>query len=411
MKLLKIGAAMLLALLLTFSTVGFGDQTARAATLECDAAIKLPSGWNTPGLDKLERITTFPDNDWHRIFDQEGGINLLALRIQKKDGYAQIGVERWYNQPTKIIVTFDIYFEVKGLGVYRFPSGDFNFTNVNGNYASNAFIMIQPPEALLEVRIGEVRVRPADEPAPSVDSVKLSATSLSLLKGKSAQLEASVWPHDANQAVSWKSSNTKVAKVDSTGLVKAVAAGTATITVTTKEGKKTAKCKVTVKNPIKLTSLGKPPTMFLLVGTSQAIKLTLKPKNATVSPSYSSANSGIASVDADGVVTAHSPGMTKITVKAGGKTQTFSVSTGTIPATAVRLNKTKGSIKRGNSLQLIATIQPETTSPMTIHWSSSDEKIAKVSQEGIVTARKKGTVTITAMTWNGLKATCKITVK
>ena len=410
MKLLKIGTALLLALLLTFSTVRFDHQVALAATLECDTAIKLPNGWDTPGLDKLERITTFTGNDSHVIFHQDG-INQMVLRIQKKDGYAQIGVAVWYSQPTKIAVDADIYLGVNGLGVYKKSFVNFDFTNMSGNYVSAASILIQPPDALVEVRIGEVRVRPADEPAPSVDGVKLSATSLSLLKGKSSQLEASVWPYDANQAVSWKSSNTKVAKVDSTGLVKAVVAGTATITVTTQSGKKTAKCKVTVKNPIKLTSLGKPPTMFLLVGATQAIKLTLSPKNATVSPKYSSANSAIASVDANGVVTARSSGKAAITVKAGGMTQKFTVSVGTIPATNVYLNKAKASIKRNKSLQLSVHTLPELIAPDAITWKTSDDKIAKVSKTGKVTGLRKGTATITAVAWNGKKATCKVTVK
>ena len=412
MKLLKMGTAILLALLLAFSTSPF-DQVALAATLICDEGIKLPNGWNTPGLDQLERITTFTGNDSRTIFHQDG-INQFVLRIQKKDGYAQIGVALWYIQPTKIIIDFDIYFEAKGLGVYRLPCNGNDLTNFSGNQANSAAVLIQPPDALVEIRIGEVRVRPADEPAPTVNSVTLSQSSLSLLKGKTAQLTATVSPDDApNKAVSWKSSNTKVAKVDSDGLVKAVGAGTATITVTTKQGKKTAKCKVTVKKLVALKSISKIKTAYVQVGNTHQVNPVLNPKKADVTLSYASSNPDIASIDENGLIAAHASGTATIKVSAspGGKSQSFTVSTGIVPATAVRLNKTKGSLKRGKSEQLTATMLPEEVSPSALIWKSSNTKIVRVSDAGEITALRKGTATITATTWNGLKATCKITVK
>ncbi|SFC37686.1 lectin-like protein [Butyrivibrio sp. YAB3001] len=78
-------------------------------------------------------------------------------------------------------------------------------------------------------------------------SVKLNVTSKSIAKGKSFTLKATETSVDANEPIIWKSSNTKVAKVSSTGKVTAVGKGTAKITATTKSTKKTATCKVTVK--------------------------------------------------------------------------------------------------------------------------------------------------------------------
>ena len=81
--------------------------------------------------------------------------------------------------------------------------------------------------------------------APS--SVKLNKTSATLVKGKTLQLTATVNPSNvSNKTVTWKSSNTKVATVSSTGKVTAVGKGTATITVTTKVGNKKASSKITV---------------------------------------------------------------------------------------------------------------------------------------------------------------------
>ena len=86
-------------------------------------------------------------------------------------------------------------------------------------------------------------------PTVAVTGVSLNKTTASLEVGESAALSATIAPANAtNKAVTWKSSNTAVATVDTTGKVTGVAAGTATITVTTKDGSKTATCTVTVKH-------------------------------------------------------------------------------------------------------------------------------------------------------------------
>jgi uncharacterized protein YjdB len=96
-----------------------------------------------------------------------------------------------------------------------------------------------------------------------VTGVTVSPTTLSLTVGQTATLTATVSPANAtNKSVTWSSSNTSVATVSSTGVVTAVAAGSATITVTTVDGAKTATCAVTVtaggtttpcSNPIAIT--------------------------------------------------------------------------------------------------------------------------------------------------------------
>ena len=82
-----------------------------------------------------------------------------------------------------------------------------------------------------------------------VTSIKLNKTSVTLKKGNKLTLKAIAYPKNANnRAVVWKSSNKKVATVSSKGVVKAVRNGTATITVTAKDGsKKKAVCKIQVK--------------------------------------------------------------------------------------------------------------------------------------------------------------------
>ena len=87
------------------------------------------------------------------------------------------------------------------------------------------------------------------KPKVAVTGVSLDKTSTSIAKGNTTTLKAIVAPSNAtNREVTWKSSNTNVATVDANGKVKGVKDGSATITVTTKDGAKKATCKVTVKN-------------------------------------------------------------------------------------------------------------------------------------------------------------------
>ena len=97
---------------------------------------------------------------------------------------------------------------------------------------------------------------PGPTPGPvAVTGVSLNKTSTSIAAGQTEQLTATVAPSNAtDQTVSWQTSNPSAATVSSTGLVTGVAAGTATITVTTTDGGKTATCTVTV------TSGGGDPT-------------------------------------------------------------------------------------------------------------------------------------------------------
>ena len=84
-----------------------------------------------------------------------------------------------------------------------------------------------------------------------VSGITLNKTALNLTIGASESLVATISPSNAtNKDVEWTSSNTNVATVDTTGKVTGVSAGSATITVKTKDGAKVATCNVTVKNPV-----------------------------------------------------------------------------------------------------------------------------------------------------------------
>ena len=159
-----------------------------------------------------------------------------------------------------------------------------------------------------------------------VTGISLNQSSISIIKGKTYQLSASIQPSGAsNRNVTWSSSNSNIATVNSSGKVSAKAAGTATITVTTKDGSKTAKCTVTVKNePIKVTGVSLNRSQItLFVGKSENLTAAVKPSNAANKGiTWQSSNTNVATVDSGGRITARAEGTATITVKTNdnGKT-------------------------------------------------------------------------------------------
>ena len=246
-----------------------------------------------------------------------------------------------------------------------------------------------------------------------VTSVKINATSKVIAPGATFQLAA--WPQPTNavnKAVTWSSSNTAVAKVSSTGKVTAVKAGTAMITVKTADGGKTAACKITVKVPVTSVKINA-TAKTIAPGATFQLAAWPQPTNATnKAVTWSSSNTAVAKVSSTGKVTAVKAGTATITVKTadGGKTATCKI-TVKVPVTSVKLNATAKTLNVGKTFQLAAWPQPSNATNKAVTWTSSNTTVATVSSTGLVTAKKKGTATITVKTADGGKtATCKITV-
>lgn len=162
------------------------------------------------------------------------------------------------------------------------------------------------------------------EIAPS--KVTLNTTSLTLDKGSTGQLTATVAPSNAaDKSVTWSSDNTSVATVSSSGLVTAKSAGTATVTVKTSNGK-TAACRVTV-NAIVPTSVSISPTSLTLdEGSTFQLAVTVSPSNAdNRTLTWTSSNTSVATVS-NGLITAVGEGTATITAAThNGKTASCNV--------------------------------------------------------------------------------------
>ena len=181
--------------------------------------------------------------------------------------------------------------------------------------------------------IGPVADNDVVETSVAVEGIKLNKKSVKIGQKGSYQLIATVMPDNAtNKNVVFESSDKKIASVDANGLIKAKKVGSTTVTVTTEDGRYTARCKVKVTKQIKVTG--------------------------------------------------------------------------------VKLKKTSKKLKKGKTYQLKAVVKPSNATIKTVTYKSSNKKVATVSSNGLVTAKKKGTATITVKTKDGkYTAKCKITVK
>jgi len=253
----------------------------------------------------------------------------------------------------------------------------------------------------------------------SVTGVALNHTSLTLTEGETQNLVATVSPSNAsNKDVTWTSNNTNVATVSSSGVVTAKKAGTATITVTTVDGNKTAACSVTVQAavvPVTGVTLDN-TSLTMTEGDTQTLVATIAPSNASNKDvTWSSNNTTVATVSSSGVVTAKKAGTARITVTTadGGKTATCNVTVNArqVPVTGVTLNMNTLVMTEGDTQSLVATVTPTNATNKNVTWSSNNTTVATVSNSGVVTAKKAGSATITVTTEDGGKtASCVVTV-
>lgn len=346
-------------------------------------------------------------------------------------------------------------------------------------------------------------------PVVAVTGVSVSPATVTIGLGTTQQLNATIAPANAtNQNVTWTSSNTSVATVNASGLVSAVAAGTATITVKTVDGNKTATSAITVST-IPVSSVAVSPTSAsLYAGNTQQLTATISPTNATnKNVTWASSNTAIATVNSAGLVTAVAAGSATITATTqdGNKTSsaainvnpntsftvnfykpsnwgtgikiyywsalptgvladaswpgvnmtnsgngwysyTFTNVTSTnlifndgtsqtadlsrnktgwymngtwydsnpgtgIAVTSVSLSPSTAPLNVGGTQQLTPTILPSNATNKSVTYSSNNTAVATVNTSGLITAVANGTATITVSTVDGNKtSTCVVTV-
>lgn len=246
-----------------------------------------------------------------------------------------------------------------------------------------------------------------------VEKIELDKSELSLKKGESASLKATIFPENASdKSLKWGSSDVSVATVDAYGNVKAEGNGEATVFVSSSDGGFTAYCNVKVGTPV--TGISLDPREFTLetIGSSFTVKPVISPEDASdLGVVWESADTKVVSVASDGTVTAIGPGTTtvKATTNDGSFTSNCVVSVKS-PAQHVSLDKTSLKLLEGESGKLTATVYPLNSTQKVLTWVSDAPDVASVDEGGNVTARKAGTATITVKVAENVIAVCKVTV-
>lgn len=244
----------------------------------------------------------------------------------------------------------------------------------------------------IEEQIGHLR--------EAIDSLvkaefKLNQTSATLYSGAAVTLSATT---NLTGDITWKSSDAKVAIVDAKGNVKAVNAGTATITATL--GKVSATFTVTVKNP---SITAKADSSVIYTKSKTTTKINVVKDGVTGNATFRSSNTKVATVSANGTVKAKKAGKVNITVRVGNYKQVVKI---TVKKPTMKLVKSSAKLKKGKKV----TIKVKAAPVSKVTFKSSNKKVATVSSKGVVKAKKKGTATITVKC-NGITKKFKVTVK
>ena len=249
--------------------------------------------------------------------------------------------------------------------------------------------------------------------AKETQSITLNVKSkVTMYVGTSKKITVnSVTPKGSSKKVIYESSNPAVLKVTSSGNMKALTEGQATITVTSASNKKvTKKVKVAVKNLVKNTIEDK---VVIPLDKKKSFKMSLAVKATNLT--FTSSKKSVAVVEKKGVVKAKKAGTARITVKgkkgaAKGAKQTVTVYVAKKSVKRVSLNVKKKVLKPGKTFTLKTKVNPGKAANVVI-FKSSKPSVATVSSKGKVKAVKVGTAKITAITIDGKKkAVCTVVV-
>ncbi|MGI8497955.1 MAG: Ig-like domain-containing protein [Gemmatimonadaceae bacterium] len=254
---------------------------------------------------------------------------------------------------------------------------------------------------------------------PPVASVSAAPLTASLRVGQTTQLTVTALDGSGGtitgRSVFWSSSNTGVATVSSSGVVTALAQGSATI-VAIVEGKNAAAL-ISVQAVAPSSVTVSPVNSSPVIGQTVQLAVTVldaRGNPVTGSPvSWSSSNNSVATVSASGVVTAIATGAATVTATVQGQSASATVDVRAAPVGSIVLTPAIATPFPGGTVQLTSTIKDVNGNPMTgltVAWTSSDRAIATVSSSGLVTALTRGTATITA-TVQGLSSSAIVDVQ
>ncbi len=239
--------------------------------------------------------------------------------------------------------------------------------------------------------------------------ITVKSTTISLNKTKDTlavedkmQLTATTTPSISTSFIKWTSSNTAVAKVDSTGKVTAIAKGD--VVISAKVGQSEAKCNIHVASAI----ITIPATVSIYECRTFKLPYTIRPASAENSVVWTSTSDSIIAGSNGNITLKHNPGKGVVTATYKEVTAKCTVS---IASTNINISPNTISLLKNTSKQLTYSTSPAKDSSL-VTWSSSNTSVATVNSKGVVTSGNltSGTAVITAKLHDKRTATCTVNI-
>ena len=375
---------------------------------------------NTSGVDEmlLQSNSTFTDTDGKKYVNYTnilpalpdawagGSVSGLVAR-----GNFTVGTTWKNGKATEVKLTSN---KGKQAAVKITAGGAQNYEVKNGDTAVNAKVVTNADGASLLVfdttegtTYTITKKASANVPVTGVTVTGANTATA----GDTVTLTATVAPANAtDKSVTWSTSDAAVATVNANGVVTTKKAGKVTITATSNGDKtKFGSIEITVSAAtVPVTSVTVAGDAAMTVDGEQTLTATVAPANATdKTVTWKSSDATVATVDANGKVVAKKAGEVTITATAGGVSGTLDITVTakpveTVPVTSVEVTVEAGTtVSVGKTLQATATVKPGNATNKKVTWKSSDESIATVDANGVITAKKAGKVVITATSTDG----------
>ena len=323
------------------------------------------------------------------------------------------------DSPDMVSYVNDKYFYILGSDNFIFKNKKYTYDFKYGTVISNPYYTaLKPGTVTFNISLPNGCSKNVSVTIkPKASGITLSDSSVEMYKGEVKKLTATVTPDDAyDKTVTWTSSDTSVATVDQEGNVTAASDGTTTITAKTSNGIASS-CIITVLPDPTPTGIAiSPDTDSYSMMTGQTYKLTAEvtPSNAfDKTIEWTSDNTSVATVSADGLVTANNIGQTKITATTVNGLQDHIYINVKPLAQSISISASSLELLINDTKTLSATVSPDNAYNKTVIWSSSNPSVVTVSSNGTLKAISAGSATVYASVKNPdatITASCNVTV-
>ncbi len=290
-------------------------------------------------------------------------------------------------------------------------SEDDDIVSVN----ENGFVQAKKEgKTTIKAQIGDkIKTIPVQVVIP-VMNFSLESTQITMLKNTQKTIHANINPENATEelkTITWKSLDERIATISTSGVITAKKEGKTTILATLPDGL-TSQVEVTVKI-IPLEDFEMDIPNHLLLGSTKELHLTPKPLDTTEVDhiTYEVEDENIVEIK-EGILITKQAGSTKVKVTVGNITKEYEITVEEIKAQKITIEPLSKELSVGDEEDLWISVTPEnTTEQLTYTYTSSDEAIVSVDENGHITANAPGTATITVTASNGLTSVLKIVIK